>query len=82
MRHSSSRLPSRFPVGTKFVIEGRPAKPGEVYVIRRYVEFPDGTLLRLPARPDKPKASAKVSRIARRPRGTRRSVHETALTHA
>jgi hypothetical protein len=78
MRHSSSRLPSRFPIGTKFVIEGRPAKAGEVHVIRRYVEFPDGTLLRLPARPDKVKAG----RIERRPRSTRVSHVTASLTSA
>ena len=46
-------LPTRFPVGTKFVIEGRPAQPGEVQVFKRFIEFPDGTLLRLPARREK-----------------------------
>lgn len=46
-------LPSRFPIGTKFVIEGRPAGAGEVQVFKRYIEFPDGTLLRLPKHPDK-----------------------------
>lgn len=46
-------LPSRFPIGTKFVIEGRPAAAGEVQVFKRYIEFPDGTLVRLPKHPDK-----------------------------
>jgi hypothetical protein len=41
---SSRTLPSRFPVGTKFVIEGK----GRVY--SRHIEFPDGTLLPLPER--------------------------------
>jgi hypothetical protein len=41
----SNKLPKRFPVGTKFVIEGK----GKVY--SRYLEFPDGTLFPLPARP-------------------------------
>ena len=39
------KLPSRFPVGTKFVVEGK----GHVY--RRHLEFPDGTFFPLPARP-------------------------------
>jgi len=51
MAYRSSRLPSRFPVGTKFVIEGRRAGAGELHVIKRYLEFPDGKLVRLPARP-------------------------------
>ncbi len=45
-----SRLPSRFPVGTKFVIEGRPGKAGKPQTYSRHLEFPDGTLVRLPAR--------------------------------
>ena len=45
---SFSRLPSRFPVGTKFVIEGRPGKKGQTFT--RHLEFPDGTMMRLPPR--------------------------------
>ncbi len=45
-------LPSRFPVGTKFVIEGRPGGQGRVF--RRYLEFPDGTRVRLPKLGQKP----------------------------
>lgn len=45
MAYRLSRLPSRFPIGTKFVVEGR---DGEV---RRYLEFPDGTKVRLPPQP-------------------------------
>jgi hypothetical protein len=38
------RLPSRFPVGTRYVIEGRGG------LIRlRYLEFPDGRKVDLPA---------------------------------
>ena len=51
MAYSSNRLPSRFPVGTKFVIEGRRGGEGQMQVFSRHLEFPDGTLLRLPARP-------------------------------
>ena len=57
--------PSRFPVGTKFVIEGRRAGEGQVQVFNRYLEFPDGTLFRLPARP--------ASANRRRPRRIRRA---------
>ena len=45
---SRSLLPSRFPVGTKFVIEGRPGKKGQTFT--RHLEFPDGTTMRLPPR--------------------------------
>ena len=63
MAYSSSRLPSRFPVGTKFVIEGQRRGEGEVQVYSRYLEFPDGTFFRLPVQPRKAKS----------PRRTRRS---------
>jgi hypothetical protein len=78
MVYRSGQLPSRFPVGTKFVIEGRPAKEGEVQVIRRYVEFPDGSHLRLPARP----AKTKVSPLRRRARHAPANPTSPAGNHA
>ncbi|MGE5164068.1 MAG: hypothetical protein ACM3IH_08600 [Sphingobacteriales bacterium] len=70
MAYSSSRLPSRFPVGTKFVIEGKPGREGQVQVFNRYLEFPDGTFLRLPLRPakDKPAPAGRRSGRSRRSR--------------
>ena len=65
MAYSASRLPSRFPVGTKFVIEGRRAGEGQVQVFSRYLEFPDRTCVRLPTRPGKRKT------VGRRPRRSR-----------
>jgi hypothetical protein len=44
IRSKTSRLPSRFPVGTRYVIEGR---GGHVHL--RYLEFPDGRQIQLPA---------------------------------
>jgi len=41
---NSPRLPTRFPVGSKYVLEGR----GQF--VRRYVEFPDGCRLQLKMR--------------------------------
>ncbi len=38
------RLPSRFPVGTRYVIEGRDGR-----IRLRYLEFPDGRKVELPA---------------------------------
>jgi hypothetical protein len=38
------RLPSRFPVGTRYVIEGRGG-----HIRLRYLEFPDGRKIDLPA---------------------------------
>jgi hypothetical protein len=44
MSASAVRLPSRFPVGTRFVIEGRSGR-----IRLRYLEFPDGRQVNLPA---------------------------------
>lgn len=41
---SSSRLPARFPVCTKYVLESR----GQF--VRRYIEFPNGRRVQLPTR--------------------------------
>jgi hypothetical protein len=67
MAYGSSRLPSRFPVGTKFVIEGKRGREGQVQVFSRYLEFPDGTFFPLPVSPLKRK-SAPAGRRARRSR--------------
>jgi hypothetical protein len=71
MAFSSSRLPSRFPVGTKFVIEGARGQEGQVQVYSRYLEFPDGTLFRLPLRP----VTHKTRPAERRARGLRARHH-------
>ena len=44
MRASAMRLPDRFPVGTRFVIEGRGGR-----INLRYLEFPDGRQVVLPS---------------------------------
>ena len=69
MAYSLSRLPSRFPVGTKFVIEGRRGGEGQVQIFSRHLEFPDGTRVRLPARPANREPG--VSRRFRRTGGRR-----------
>lgn len=45
MRSSVLRLPNRFPVGTRFVIEGREGR-----ISSRYLEFPDGRQVKLPVK--------------------------------
>ena len=67
MAYGISRLPNRFPVGTKFVIEGRRAGAGQVQVFSRHLEFPDGTFLALPDKPVARKTALKA-RQARRSR--------------
>jgi len=58
MSSSVSRLPSRFPVGTRLVIEGRGGR-----IQLRYLEFPDGRHVDLPV-----EASARTSLRRRRGR--------------
>jgi hypothetical protein len=70
MAYGASRLPHRFPVGTKFVIEARPRGEGEVQVFSRHLEFPDGTFLPLPASPRQRK-SASTTRQQRQSRRRR-----------
>jgi hypothetical protein len=69
MAYSLSRLPSRFPVGTKFVIEGKRGGEGQVQVFSRYLEFPDGTFFPLPIRPAKRKATPAQRGRSSRARG-------------
>ncbi len=42
------RLPSRFPIGTHYVVEGVPGEDGELLITSRRVVFPDGFQLELP----------------------------------
>ena len=44
----ADRLPSRFPVGTRYVIEGRSGGEGRLHIHSRYLEFPDGRHVELP----------------------------------
>jgi hypothetical protein len=45
----SSSLPTRFPVGAKYVVEGRGGEDGQLRVFSRYVVFPDGQRIKLSA---------------------------------
>ena len=67
MSSQGVRLPSRFPIGTRYVIEGRGGGDGRLRVHARYLEFPDGRHVDLPTDPaDRPRA-----RRRRRNRRTR-----------
>ena len=66
----SNRLPGRFPVGTRYVIEGRREGDGDLRISLRCLEFPDGRQVRLPAdqtRPIRPGGRAKAARRRSRP---------------
>ena len=47
--HLSSRLPRRFPVGAKYVVEGSGGEEGNLRVIARYVVLPGGRRINVPA---------------------------------
>jgi hypothetical protein len=63
------RLPNRFPIGTRYVIEGRGGGDGRLRVHVRYLEFPDGRHVDLPADPaDRPRARRRGRSQRRRAR--------------
>jgi len=45
------RLPRRFPIGTRYVVEGTPGADGELTITSRMVVLPDGTEVTLPVTP-------------------------------
>ena len=61
MAQRSTRLPKRFPVGSKYVIESRGFDNEGGQVLQRYVEFPDGRIVNLSTRKLLPLASCQVS---------------------
>jgi hypothetical protein len=61
-----SRLPSRFPIGTHYVVEGVPGKDGELLITSRYVVLPNGTHVTLPVPTPRALASAVAGRRRRR----------------
>ena len=58
-------LPSRFPIGTRYVVEGRGGGDGRLRIRLRYLEFPDGRHLELPA-DQANRARARRRRLPRR----------------
>jgi hypothetical protein len=54
----SSRLPRRFPVGAKYVVEGYGGENGNLRVIARYVVLPGGRRINVPANLSQPASPA------------------------
>jgi hypothetical protein len=49
----SSPLPKRFPVGARYVVEGRGGEDGHLRVFSRYVVLPGGQRINVPSDPSK-----------------------------
>jgi len=68
----SSPLPKRFPVGARYVVEGRGGEDGHLRVFSRYIVLPGGQRINVPSDPGK--FGAKFGAIsAQAPRGKRGS---------
>jgi hypothetical protein len=50
----SSPLPKRFPVGARYVVEGRGGEDGHLRVVSRYVVMPGGQRINVPSDPGQP----------------------------
>jgi hypothetical protein len=50
----SSPLPKRFPVGARYVVEGRGGENGHLRVVSRYVVLPGGQRINVPPDPGQP----------------------------
>ncbi|HEY4407885.1 MAG TPA: hypothetical protein VGN55_24795 [Xanthobacteraceae bacterium] len=57
----ADRLPSQFPEGTRFIIEGRAGR-----ILSRYLEFPDGRHVDLPVERGRAKPSVRMRRRLRK----------------
>jgi hypothetical protein len=68
MRSQTDPLPSRFPIGTRYVVEGRGGQPGRLCIQSRYLEFPDGRHVDLPVDPPERARSRRRQAMRRRVR--------------
>jgi hypothetical protein len=65
------RLPRRFPVGTRYVLEGLPAGQGQVRVISRVLVLPNGQQFDLTQASAEPAAHRRARRANARRRNQR-----------
>jgi hypothetical protein len=62
----SSPLPKRFPIGARYVVEGRGGEDGRLRVVSRYVVLPGGQRINVPSDPGQlPGLSAQAARHKR-----------------
>src|SRR5579862_134045 len=47
--HQSTPLPKRFPVGARYVVEGRGGEDGHLRVFSRYIVLPGGQRINVPS---------------------------------
>src|ERR1700691_1554230 len=64
----SNALPKCFPVGAKYVVEGRGGEAGDLQVVSRYVVLPTGRRINVPAELSQ-KQPVRVTSSRRQPRG-------------
>jgi hypothetical protein len=62
MDRLARHLPERFPVGTRYVVEGSRGSGGRLRIHLRYLKFPDGRQINLPV----PQRDLSQSRVGRR----------------
>ena len=60
-----AQMPARFPVGTRYVIEGKPGKGGKLEVLSRYLIMPNGRRLELSKAAVPHRSTRRVSRARR-----------------
>jgi hypothetical protein len=62
-----AQIPSRFPVGTRYVVEGKPGQGGKLEVLSRYLIMPNGRRYDLTKSVAPRRSSGRVSRRRRFP---------------
>jgi hypothetical protein len=62
------RLPARFPVGTRYIVEGEPAKGGKLRIVSRYLVMPSGVRYDLMNSAEPASKAASKPDLARKPR--------------
>jgi hypothetical protein len=60
---SATSLPTRFPAGTHYVIEGRPGKSGKLQIVSRQLILPNGQQIEVsPTSHERPRATQRTRR--------------------